>query len=137
MLSYCINPVLYGLQSDVVTATVYSGGCIDQDMLNVRVDVDANIYIPNVFSPNDDGINDYVTIFTDHRVRRIVYFEIFDRWGNQVFVGKDFLPNDPLKGWDGSFKGKVMNPAVFAYIARVELINGDQVDRKGDITIVR
>jgi len=135
--TYCINPVLYGLQSDVVTATVYSGGCIDQDMLNVRVDVDANIYIPNVFSPNDDGINDYVTIFTDHRVRRIVYFEIFDRWGNQVFVGKDFLPNDPLKGWDGSFKGKVMNPAVFAYIARVELINGDQVDRKGDITIVR
>jgi len=135
--TYCINPVLYGLQSDVVTATVYSGGCLDQDMLNVRVDVDANIYIPNVFSPNDDGINDYVTIFTDHRVRRIVYFEIFDRWGNQVFVGKDFLPNDPLKGWDGSFKGKVMNPAVFAYIARVELINGDQVDRKGDITIVR
>jgi len=135
--TYCINPELYGLQSDVVTATVYSGGCIDQDMLNVRVDVDANIYIPNVFSPNGDGINDYVTVFTDHRVRRIVYFEIFDRWGNQVFVGKDFLPNDPLKGWDGSFKGKMMNPAVFAYIARVELINGDHVDRKGDITIIR
>ena len=134
---YCTNPTLYGLHDDVVTATVYTAGCVDEDMLTVRVDVDANIYIPNVFSPNDDGINDYVTVFTDNRVRRIVYLEIFDRWGNQVFVGENFLPNDPLKGWDGSFRGKKMNPAVFAYIARVELINGDLVDRKGDITIIR
>jgi len=135
--SYCTNPVLYGLQDDTVIATVYTGGCIDQDMLEVRVDVDANIYIPNVFSPNDDGINDYVTVFTDHRVRKIVYLEIFDRWGNQVFVGTNFAPNDPLKGWDGSFKGKKMNPAVFAYIAKVELINGAIVSRKGDITLLR
>ncbi|MBL0008166.1 MAG: hypothetical protein IPP25_13600 [Saprospiraceae bacterium] len=71
--TYCINPELYGLQDDVVTATVYSGLCIDDDMLNVRVDVDANIYIPNVFSPNDDGINDCVTVFTDHRVRKVVF----------------------------------------------------------------
>jgi gliding motility-associated-like protein len=134
---YCTNPTLYGLNDAVVTATVYTGGCIDQDMLNLRVDVDANIYIPNVFSPNGDGINDHVTVFTDHRVRRVVYLEIFDRWGNQVFVGEDFEPNDPLLGWDGRFKGKLMNPAVFAYIARVELINGDLIDRKGDITIVR
>ncbi len=134
---YCTNPVLYALHDDIILATVFSGGCIDQDMLALTVDVDADIYIPNVFSPNDDGINDYVTVFTDARVKRVVYLEIFDRWGNQVFVGEDFLPNDPLKGWDGSFKGKKMNPAVFAYIARVELINGDQVNRKGDITLLR
>jgi gliding motility-associated-like protein len=135
--SYCQTPTLYGLHNETVTATVYTSGCVDQDMLNVRVDVDANIYIPNVFSPNDDGINDHVTVFTDHRVRKIVYLEIFDRWGNQVFIGENFEPNDPLKGWDGSFRGKKMNPAVFVYIAKVELINGDTVDRKGDITIVR
>jgi gliding motility-associated-like protein len=135
--AYCTNPVLYALHDDIILATVFSGGCIDQDMLALTVDVTADIYIPNVFSPNDDGINDYVTVFTDDRVKRVVYLEIFDRWGNQVFVGEDFEPNDPLKGWDGSFKGKKMNPAVFAYIARVELINGDQVNRKGDITLLR
>jgi len=106
-------------------------------MLTVRVDVDANIYIPNVFSPNGDGENDYVTVFTDHRVRKVVYLEIFDRWGNQVFVNKNFDPNDLSLGWDGRFRGNFMNPAVFAYIARVELINGALIDRKGDITIVR
>ena len=104
-------------------------GVLHRIALKLTVDVDANIYIPNVFSPNDDGINDYVTIFTDHRVRRIVYFEIFDRWGNQVFV-KERLCSlmIQLKAGTVHFKGKVMNPAVFAYIARVELINGDQVD---------
>jgi len=135
---YCINPVLYGLHNEIIYATVFSGGCMAQDNLALTVDVDVDIYIPNVFSPNDDGINDYVTVFTEaDKVRRVVYLEIFDRWGNQVFVGEDFEPNDPLKGWDGSFKGKKMNPAVFAYIARVELINGDLVNRKGDITLLR
>jgi gliding motility-associated-like protein len=133
----CTNPVLYGLYTATVTATVYSGGCIDQDMLTVRVDVDADIYIPNVFSPNDDGINDKVTVFTDHRVKRVVYLEIFDRWGNQVFKGEDFEPNDPDLGWDGTFKGKKMNPAVFAYTAQVELLNGETLSRKGDITLLR
>jgi hypothetical protein len=52
-------------------------------------------------------------------------------------VTSDILPNDPLLGWDGSFKGKDMNPAVFAYIATVELINGTQINRKGDITLLR
>jgi hypothetical protein len=49
----------------------------------------------------------------------------------------DIAPNDPLLGWDGSFRGKKMNPAVFAYIAKVELINGAIVRRKGDITLLR
>ncbi|HJW29736.1 MAG TPA: gliding motility-associated C-terminal domain-containing protein, partial [Saprospiraceae bacterium] len=135
--THCINPTLYGLFDEIITATVYAGGCVDSDMLALRVDVDAKIYIPNVFSPNGDGINDHVTVFTDDKVRKIVYLEIFDRWGNQVFVANNIEPNDPLLGWDGSFKGKPMNPAVFAYIARVELINGQQIDRKGGITLVR
>jgi hypothetical protein len=55
--------------------------CVDSDMLSVRVDIDADVYIPNVFTPNGDGQNDEITIWTDDRVRRIVYLEIFDRMG--------------------------------------------------------
>jgi gliding motility-associated-like protein len=135
--THCINPELVALNDATISATVYTGGCEATDELLLLVDVNADIYIPNVFSPNDDGINDHVTVFTDDKVRRVVYLEIFDRWGNQVFVGEDFAPNDPLLGWDGTFKGKKMNPAVFAYIAKVELINGDHLSRKGDITLLR
>jgi gliding motility-associated-like protein len=135
--TYCIDPTLYGLLNEIITATVYAGGCVDSDALSLRVDVDANVYIPNVFSPNNDGINDWVTVFADHRVKKVVYLEIFDRWGNQVFVANNFPPNDPTFGWNGTFKNKPMNPAVFAYVAKVELINGVQIPFKGDITLLR
>ena len=133
----CHNPTLVALYDTTIIATVYASGCIAQDSLELRVDIEADVYIPNVFTPNGDNINDHVTVFTDPRVKRIVYLEIFDRWGNQVFVGTDFPPNDPLKGWDGTFKNKPMNPAVFAYIAQVELINGVVANYKGDITLIR
>jgi len=135
--THCIDPTLQGLLNEIITATVYAGGCVDSDALSLRVDVDANVYIPNVFSPNHDDRNDFITVFSDHRVKRVVYLEIFDRWGNQVFVRSDFPPNDPTLGWDGTFKDKPMNPAVFAYIAKVELINGVQIPFKGDITLLR
>ena len=135
--TYCINPVLYGLQDNVIVATVYSGGCVAEDRISLRVDVDVEIFIPNVFTPDGDGMNDHVTVFTDPRVKRVVHLEIFDRWGNNVFIGTDFPPNDPLLGWDGTFRNKPMNPAVFAYVAQVELINGSYAFRKGDITLIR
>jgi len=135
--THCTNPTLYGLFDEIISATVYASGCVDQDQLSLHVDVVADVYIPNVFSPNDDYINDYVTVYADPRVKQVVYLEIFDRWGNQVFVATNFQPNDPLLGWDGTFKNKPMNPAVFAYIAKVELINGVQIPFKGDITLLR
>ena len=121
----------------MITATAYAGGCKDEDQLNLRVDIDVNVYIPNVFTPNGDGTNDHVTVFADDRVRRVVFLEIFDRWGNMVFRAADFLPNDPILGWDGSFRNNPMNPAVFAYVASVELINGVHLPFKGDITLLR
>jgi hypothetical protein len=63
--------------------------------------------------------------------------EIFDRWGNQVFVKQHFPPNDPQLGWDGIFKNKLMNPAVFAYQAAVLFSNGEVHHYKGDVTLVR
>lgn len=135
--THCQQPTLYGLLDDIVTATVYANGCLAEDMITLRVDQDVEIYIPNVFSPNGDGINDHVTVFTDHRVRKVVLLQIFDRWGNMVFQARDFPPNDPGYGWDGRFKERSMNPAVFAYIATVELLNGTFTSRKGDITLVR
>jgi gliding motility-associated-like protein len=135
--THCQNPTLYAMLDTIITATVYTEGCEASDQLTLRVDVDANVYIPNVFHPNGDGINDFVTVFADPRVKKVVYLEIFDRWGNMVFKRHEFPANDPLLGWDGSFKGKPMNPAVFAYHARVELINGEQRTYKGDITLIR
>jgi gliding motility-associated-like protein len=135
--THCIDPILTALLNEIITATVYAGGCIAEDQLSLHVDLDVDVYIPNVFSPNGDDQNDKIIVFADDRVRRVLYLEIFDRWGNMVFKATDFPPNDPGFGWDGTFRNIPMNPAVFAYVAKVELINGAQIPYKGDITLIR
>ena len=61
--------------------------------------------MPNVFSPNGDGLNDIFTLFTDSDVKEITLLEIYTRWGDLVFRKKNYLPNVPTEGWDGKFAG--------------------------------
>ncbi len=120
--------------------TVISGdGCEASDRVLVRVDNEPHIYIPNAFSPwKEDGDNDVVYIFADEgQVRQIQSFQIFDRWGEQVFLQQNFQPNDPAYGWDGRLRGKLQTPAVFVYYAEIELVDGRVLLFKGDVTLVR
>ncbi len=120
--------------SVIVTDT---NGCQSSDKLMLRVDTDFEVYIPNVFTPNEDGPNDRFTVFANDEVDEIVELEIFDRWGNCVFIKENFPPNEPAFGWDGDFKGTPMNPAVYAYRTVVRYSNGEQHSFKGDVTLVR
>lgn len=95
------------------------------------------IFIPNIFSPNDDGINDQIFIQTNDRISLVNVFRIFDRWGNVVFEDFNFLPNDAQHGWDGLFNGKLMNPAVFTYLAEVQTIDQIPLLITGDVSLVR
>ena len=95
------------------------------------------IYIPNVFSPNGDGINDIFYIQTNDRISEVVSFRIFDRWGNVVFEDYHFLPNEPQHGWDGRFKEKIMNPAVFTYLAELKDIEDKPIVKPGEVTLLR
>jgi len=115
--------------------------CEAQDRVLVRVDNQPHIYIPNVFSPWDtDGANDKVLIFADDKqILKIKSFQIFDRWGEMVFQAQNFQPNDPAHGWNGrrGSDGRVMDPAVFAYYAEIEMIDGRILLYKGDVTLLR
>ena len=61
-----------------------------------------------------------------------IEFTIYNRWGQIVF-----RTTDRSKGWDGTFNGQKVNPGVFAYRVSGVLPNGDFVERKGNITLVR
>jgi gliding motility-associated-like protein len=137
--THCLNPVLTVpiVDTFVITATIYFGDCIAVDQLIVRVKDDYTLFVPNVFSPNDDYINDYVTVFSNDVNAIVLEFEIFDRWGEKVFRGTDFPVNVPELGWDGRFKGQYMNPAVFVYVAKVRFTNNTIRVISGDITLVR
>ena len=95
-----------------------------------------NLFAPNAFSPNADGRNDVFTLYPGKGVSRIVRFQVFDRWGNQLFESGS---NDAgaLAGWDGTFKGELMNPAVFVWMAEVEFVDGSSRVYEGELSLVR
>jgi gliding motility-associated-like protein len=88
------------------------------------------IYVPNIFSPNGDGQNDKV--YVHGRGIKSLDFVIYDRWGEKVFETSDnTIP------WDGTFKGKDMPVDVYAYHLKATLDNDVNIDKKGNISLVR
>lgn len=112
-------------------------GCRDEDEVTITVNKNEDIFVPNIFSPNGDGSNDEVIVYAGSYVRIIREFNIYDRWGNNVFSATDFTPNNPSSAWDGNFHGKLMNPGVYAYRLVAEFYDNRQVVRFGDITLIR
>lgn len=112
-------------------------GCLYQDEILIRALLTSAIYIPNVFSPNGDGINDVFAPQTDPSIVTIDYFEIYSRWGEIVYSEKSFTPNQGGIGWDGTFRGKPMNAGVFYYRAGATNKRGKVHTLSGDLTLVR
>lgn len=94
-------------------------------------------FIPNVFSPNQDGINDVFYIQANAEVTDINTMRIFDRWGNIVFEKFNFKPDDPSQGWDGTFHDKLMNPDVFTYWVEYKTKYDTVKTVAGDVTLVK
>ncbi len=120
------------------TVTVVNDSlCFATDEMIIHVIKNRPIYPPNAFSPNDDGINDFYTIFSGPAVREIQLLQIYDRWGELVFEAKNIPTNQESLGWDGYFRGKSMNPGVFTFFAKVLFIDGEVEVVEGDITLVK
>ncbi len=112
-------------------------GCSDSDALDVIVKPGIDLFIPNSFTPNNDGINDVFSIYGNDQVSRVRNLAIFDRWGNALYARSDLPVNDPSSGWDGTFRDEVMDPGVYIYVVEVELIDGSVRLYKGDVTLTR
>jgi gliding motility-associated-like protein len=136
---FCLEQtILQSVQPlDIMVIVVDTNGCSGQAVLRLDIGIDPQVYIPNVFSPNHDGIHDWFTVYGDEEVKEVIEMQIFDRWGNNVFINTNFPPNEENYGWDGSFKRQDMNPAVFAYWAQVLFTDGSKGFYKGDVTLLR
>ncbi len=95
----------------------------------------ATVFIPNVFSPNDDGKNDYFMIYGGPDVKIVQEFKIYDRWGSNLFSAVNIATNDEEAGWDGIYKGAKVGPGVYVYFVKIEFFDGQVKVRNGTITI--
>lgn len=102
-------------------------GCKNYDTVNISVEY-LPLFIPNGFSPNGDGSNDL--FFVRGTGIEKIDLQIYNRWGQMVFS-----TNDQSLGWDGAYKGKLLNTDVFVYKCDVVLKNGKELRFQGNLTL--
>jgi gliding motility-associated-like protein len=113
-------------------------GCEARDSLRYVVIKKRQVYPPNAFSPNGDGINDRFTLFAAvPNVTTINSLEIFDRWGGQVFGAENLEPNQIAAGWDGRIDGAPAESGVYYYTASVLFLDGLVLPYSGSFTLLR
>lgn len=113
-------------------------GCLASDSLNIKVITVRDVYIPNAFSPNGDGVNDYFTLYGGiPNVQQVLEFQIFDRWGNQVFQRETVEVNNPGEGWDGNWQGQLAPVGIYTYSAEVRFLDGVLMPFTGSFMLAR
>jgi len=112
-------------------------GCEDEDDMTIFVKRDLQVRIPNVFTPNGDGRNDYFTAYNIKAAINIDEMFIFNRWGELIYKAENIKPGDELKGWDGTFKNQKVNTGVYVYLFMIEFLGGEIFPYSGDITLLR
>ena len=132
------NPNIYNPLAIVEATTTYfvvvtDGDCVQQDSVTVRV-VDficgrPTVYVPNAFTPNLDQQNEWLYVRGNFITE--LDFKVFDRWGELVFETQD-----QSVGWNGYFKGKEVDPAVFVYYLRTVCEGGEIYFEEGNITVL-
>ncbi|MFN0176965.1 MAG: gliding motility-associated C-terminal domain-containing protein [Saprospiraceae bacterium] len=135
----CLNPLATPLTNTVYEVLVISDvGCEARAIVTLTVDKTRKIYGPNIFSPNDDGRNELFSIYgSPVAVQRIKSLRVYSRWGEAVYERNDFAPDDQNIGWDGTFKGQKLNPAVFVWQAVILFADGKEEVFTGDVTLQR
>ena len=123
--------------TDYTVEVENAGGCKAEDRIRVNVVyARADVFVPNAFSPNGDGVNDvfYPRGTGIYRVRNL---RIFNRWGEVVFERSGFQANDPNSGWDGRSRGARLNPDTYIYVMEIIADNSTTQVFKGDVTMLQ
>jgi gliding motility-associated-like protein len=128
------NPTATPTESTTYYVTISDGECSATDSLRITV-LDfvcgpPSIYVPNAFTPNSDSRNEKLFVRALNVTK--INFVIYDRWGEKVFE-----TNSQYIGWDGYFRDKLVDPAVFVYYLEATCEGGATYFEKGNITVIR
>jgi gliding motility-associated-like protein len=128
----------YATPTSTTTYTVYlteiSSGCIYAKSYTIYVFEincgEPDVFMPNAFTPNGDNENDMLFV-RGNNVKKMV-LKIYDRWGELVFE-----TDNQSKGWDGTFKGILVDPGVFVYYLEITCVDDQEYFKKGNVTVIR
>lgn len=135
----CLNPWISATSSRIYTVTLFSkDGCQISATIRVSVRLNTSVFVPNIFSPNGDNLNDRLILYAKQgKIKSIDRFNIYDRWGEIIYSEFGTNPDDGTHlGWDGYFQGEKVNPGVYVYQIGLTLLNNKSVSISGSITLL-
>jgi gliding motility-associated-like protein len=109
--------------------------CVRYDTIYIQELAEMQVYLPNAISPNQDGINDQMTI--NGLNMRSIDATIFDRWGSIVHRYNNNNPGTREDLWDGTFNGKINEAGVYTYLIKVISNRGEEQIVSGNVAIIR
>ena len=125
----CPNPsVMPEIDITYYLKSTDNNGCMAMDSIRIKV-INPDVFVANIFSPNGDGKNDELLVMgaTKDNFR----FAVYDRWGNLIFETGNLL-----NGWDGTIKGKQVNPGVYVFTYGFTDKMGNPIIGHGDVTVL-
>lgn len=132
----CPNPICTPLSTTTYIVTGRNtNGCVGTDTVQVDVYVDCTkLAVPSIFSPNETGpeVNNTFGLIGSLPCVSEYMLVVFNRWGEQVFESQDTKVK-----WDGTFHGKPQNSGVYFYRMEMTLLDGEKVEKSGNITLIR
>ncbi|HRD06941.1 MAG TPA: gliding motility-associated C-terminal domain-containing protein, partial [Saprospiraceae bacterium] len=115
----------------------YSPGCFTQVSYLIEKTVVKDIYWPNTLDPDLPGNNLFFPVKSDDYIVDLTSIEIYDRWGNRLFLRENAVWGQADQGWDGTFNGKNVTPGVYVFVLNLKETDGKTRSIVGDITITR
>ncbi|MES2132739.1 MAG: gliding motility-associated C-terminal domain-containing protein [Bacteroidota bacterium] len=132
----CANPLATPAETQFYCVQTTDGICTNSACVTVNVELpcseNSDFSVPNAFSPNGDGKNDIFCAQGSNRYLTYFSLSIFDRWGEKLFETSDF---DSC--WDGTYKGKLLNPDVFVYYIKAMCGERKEIVKKGNVTLIK
>lgn len=129
---YRKDPVFRGFGAQLYDITLTTKtGCITVDTQMVKMVKEVNIFVPAAFTPNGDGINDYLKPLL-YGFKKVNYFKIYDRWGKLLFASED-----DLKGWDGKNGNMPLDTQTVIWLISAVDMDGVTHTEKGTTIIMR
>ncbi|MDI1355915.1 MAG: gliding motility-associated C-terminal domain-containing protein [bacterium] len=114
----------------VVLVVRNTWGCVDSVLKVIDVEEDFQVFVPNVFSPNDDNLNDVFVVLG--RGIKYLHLSVYNRWGTIIFESKD-----QMSGWDGTYKGEPCKSDIYNWKLEVTSIRGESKNMTGHVSLIR
>lgn len=135
----CLSPEILADKGGLLRVQITNiFNCTESVVTQITVNNTLAVFVPSVFSPNGDGINDFMTVFADgEQVKEIKSFQIYNRYGEMVFKKEGFQPNDEYLGWNGTKSDIKLSNDTYLYSMVLILKNGGEFFQQGSFMLLR